>query len=243
MEPRPPADLDERLAQLGALAEPTRRLLYLYVAGQPDEVGRDAAAAAVGISRAQAAFHLDKLVEEGFLEATYRRLSGRRGPGAGRPSKLYRRSSRQHDLSLPPRDYELAADLLAQALEEAPGRTTRSSLHQVANRFGRGLGAEARNAVGRRPSRERSLNALADALRGHGYEPYRRGAELRLGNCPFHALTDSHRDLVCGMNLALLDGVVRGMEVADLEARRDVRPGECCVVVGPARERATTRAS
>ena len=232
MEPRSSAeDLSERLAELGALAEPTRSALYLYVAAQPHEVGRDEAATATGVTRAQAAFHLDRLVEDGFLETSYRRLSGRSGPGAGRPSKLYRRSARQHAVSLPPRDYELAANLLAQAIDEAPNRPARSSLGRVARRFGEAVGREVSAALGRRASRERRMAALAEALGRHGYEPYRRGAELRLGNCPFHALAQSHTDLVCSMNLSLLEGVLGGMEGTDLEARPDPAPGQCCVTV------------
>ena len=69
----------------------------------------------LGIARPLAAFHLDKLVEQGLLEASYRRLTKRRGPGAGRPAKLYCRSGLQVNLSLPPREYELAARLFASA--------------------------------------------------------------------------------------------------------------------------------
>ena len=244
MEPRPaPRDLGDRLAELGALAEPTRRSLYLYVAAQAHDVARDEAAAAVGIRRAQAAFHLDRLVEEGFLEASYRRLSGRSGPGAGRPSKLYRCSARQHDLSLPPRDYALAAALRAPAMEEAPTGLARSSLGQVARRFGEDLGAEIRTELGRRSSRERKLGALEEALARHGYQPYRQGAELHLGNCPFHALAESHRELVCGMNQSLMDGALEGMNASDLQARGEAVPGRCCVAIGPlAPEPATGRA-
>ncbi|HVM01601.1 MAG TPA: hypothetical protein VM263_02945 [Acidimicrobiales bacterium] len=83
------------------------------------DVGREEAACAVGVDRSLAAFHLDKLVERGLLEATYRRLSGRTGPGSGRPSKLYRRSARQHELTLPPRRYELAARLLVEGVESS----------------------------------------------------------------------------------------------------------------------------
>lgn len=234
MDSRPtPPDLDERLARLGALAEPTRRSLYLYVAAQRHDVGRDEAAAALGISRSQAAFHLDHLVEHGFLEASYRRLSGRSGPGAGRPSKLYRRSSRQHDVSLPPRDYELAAELIAQALEEALKRPAGPPLGRVARRFGEAIGAEIHAGLGHRSSRKRELAALAESLGSHGYQPYRQGAELRLGNCPFRALAEAHRELVCDMNLSLMDGVVEGMEAADLKARREVAPDQCCVAIGP----------
>src|SRR5262245_29851523 len=112
-------DLKEFTAQLETLAvleEPLRRKLYLYVAGREEPVGRDEAARAAGVSRALAAFHLDKLVGAGLLEATFRRLSERTGPGAGRPSKLYRRAAGEFGVSLPPRRYELAAHVFAQAL-------------------------------------------------------------------------------------------------------------------------------
>ena len=91
-EPTAP-DLAERLADMGPLADPLRRSLYLFVAAQGHEVSRDEAAAGTGISRSVAAFHLDKLVDGGLLEASFRRLGGRTGSGAGRSSKLYRRSS------------------------------------------------------------------------------------------------------------------------------------------------------
>src|SRR5579871_3156353 len=97
-----PADLTKEIESIAALDEPVRRRLYLYVAANGDS-SRDDAARAAGISRSLAAFHLDKLVEEGLLEAVYRRLSGRSGPGAGRPSKLYRRSRREVHIDLPPR--------------------------------------------------------------------------------------------------------------------------------------------
>ncbi|MCA1692322.1 MAG: transcriptional regulator [Actinobacteria bacterium] len=230
-QPREPGPLDDDLTAIGSLQEPMRRSLYRYVAGQPAEVSRDEAAGAVGVQRSLAAFHLDKLVEAGLLEVTYRRLTGRTGPGAGRPAKLYRRSSREHSVSLPPRQYDLAAELLAEAVEEAGDRPVRESLVDVASRFGRRLGKELRATLSARTSRERRLIAIAQVLERYGYEPRREGRAVRLGNCPFHALSERHRDLVCGMNLSLLEGVVDGMEGADLEARRDPRPGECCVTV------------
>ncbi|MDQ3641298.1 MAG: helix-turn-helix domain-containing protein, partial [Actinomycetota bacterium] len=82
---------DADLAALAALGDPLRRRLYRFVGGQDHPVGRDEAAAGVGISRSTAAFHLDRLVDDGLLDAEFRRLTGRRGPGAGRPAKLYRR--------------------------------------------------------------------------------------------------------------------------------------------------------
>jgi len=225
------ASLDEKLAAVGSLHEPVRRALYLYIASQHGDVSRDQAAEAVGIQRSLAAFHLDKLVEAGLLEATFRRLSGRTGPGAGRPAKLYRRSSAEHAVSLPPRQYDLAAELLAEAVEEAGDQPARPALVRVARRFGRRVGEDVGTRVSPRASRERRLAAVTEALERYGYEPRREGDAVRLGNCPFHTLADSHRDLVCGMNQSFLEGVVDGVAAGDLEARQDPRPGECCVTV------------
>ena len=82
---KPEADLAVQAAGIGALADPVRRALYQYVTAQPDAVGREAAAAAVHVPVHTAKFHLDRLCDEGLLQAEYRRLSGRAGPGAGEP--------------------------------------------------------------------------------------------------------------------------------------------------------------
>src|SRR3954471_21928924 len=107
------------LAAVAALDEPTRRRLYEYVVRRPAPVSRDDVASALAVPRATVAFHLDRLVEEQLLVVEYVRRSGRTGPGAGRPAKLYRRSDRQVSVSVPERHYELAGGLLASAIEEA----------------------------------------------------------------------------------------------------------------------------
>jgi predicted ArsR family transcriptional regulator len=226
---------DDDLVAVGALQEPVRRLLYRYVAGQPGEVSRDDAAAAAGIQRQLAAFHLDKLVDAGLLETSYRRLSGRTGPGAGRPAKLYRRSPGERMVTLPPRKYDLAAELLADAVDEAGDKPARLALAEVARRFGRRVGEQVRATVGPRASRDRRMEALAASLDEYGYEPRREGRSVRLSNCPFHNLAEGHRELVCGMNLTLVEGVVEGMQAGDLRPCLDPRPGECCVTVNPAK--------
>ena len=229
---------DHQLGAIGSLQEPMRRALYFYIASQHDDVSRDQAAEAVGIQRSLAAFHLDKLVEAGLLETTFRRLTGRTGPGAGRPAKLYRRSSAEHVVTLPPRQYDLAAELLAEAVEEADDRSARSTLVEVARRFGRRLGGELRDRLTARAGRERRLAAVEEALERCGYEPRREGGAIRLGNCPFHALAEGHRELVCGMNQALLEGVAEGIDGGALEARQDPKPGECCVTLTVPRKKA-----
>jgi predicted ArsR family transcriptional regulator len=230
-----PGNLNDQLSSIGSLQDPLRRSLYLYVASRDDEVSREEAAGAAGVQRQLAAFHLDKLVEAGLLETSYRRLSGRTGPGAGRPAKLYRRSNSEHAVSLPPRQYNLAAELLAGAVEEAGDRPAREALSEVANRFGRRLGEELRARLGPRASRERRMAALTESLDRYGYEPRREGPSVRLSNCPFHSLAEGHRDLVCGMNLNLVEGVVDGMGADDLSPCLDPKPGQCCVMVNSGR--------
>ena len=219
---RPRSAHVDPIASVGALAEPTRRALYAYVAGSPEPVGRDEAAAALHIGRPLAAFHLDRLVAAGLLEASYRRRTGRQGPGAGRPAKLYRRATATLDVSVPPRRYQLAASVFAQAFEEADGPAV-DVLLSVAHAHGRALAEPAGSA------RAGPLDRLAEL----GFEPVADGPVIRLRNCPFAVLSESHRDVTCPMNLALLRGFA---EVAGrISAEADSTPGYCCVAL-----RATT---
>jgi predicted ArsR family transcriptional regulator len=222
---------ERQLADIAALAEPVRRALYLYVGSQEEPVGRDRAAEELGITRSLAAFHLDRLVDDGLLEAEYRRLSGRRGPGAGRPAKVYRRSSREVRVSVPPRNYELAARMLIRVVEglaDADPAATRDA----ARRFGEALGREARRRTDK--GRTDAARALVEVLEEHGFEPLPGpGGQIRLRNCPFDALTKDHRELVCGMNLEAMRGILDGLGARGLVAAVDAQPGTCCVRFGP----------
>jgi predicted ArsR family transcriptional regulator len=226
--------MDDRtagVAAVAALAEPTRRRLYDHVVRQPRPVSRDAAAAATAVPRATAAFHLDRLVDDGLLEVHFERLSGRTGPGAGRPAKLYRRSDCTVTVSLPERRYDLAGNLLAAALDEAEasGEPPRRVLERAARRRGRELADEARAA----DDGTRAQDVVLRLLEDQGFEPRLEGDAVLLANCPFHALARSHTDLVCGMNLSLLDGVLEGVPAAGLVARLQPEPGRCCVRLRP----------
>ncbi len=226
------AALEDPVTVVALLDEPTRRRLYELVASSCEPVGRDAASGTLGISRELAAFHLDRLVAGGLLETEFRRLGERRGPGAGRPAKLYRRSARELLVSLPARRYERAADLMAEALARQDGRSGTVALADVARARGEEAGLEARRTLGSRPGRGGLRTALLDHLRGAGYEPEddAAGGRICLGNCPYRALASSHRDLTCGMNLAWAVGLVHGMGEAELQAELAPTPGHCCVV-------------
>ena len=223
------------LASLSSLDDPVRRRLYEVVTRQPAPVSRDEAASAAGIGRALAVYHLDKLVESGLLTASYSRPPGRSGPGAGRPAKLYARSDREFAVTVPPREYELAARVLVQAVEADPSDRSRSALAEAARRLGTELGSSFRPAAtdlapGRRDASERDVTGV---LTQQGYEPCRGGdGFIRLHNCPFHQLAEQHRDVVCGMNLALVEGLVAGLGAGGWHPALDPRPGHCCVAIG-----------
>jgi len=230
MEPKY-GEFEGQIEALAALGEPVRRALYLYVASQDHDVTRDEAADALKITRSLAVFHLDKLVTEGLLTAQHRRLTGRTGPGAGRPSKLYRRSSQEFHVSLPPRSYEFAARIFAHALEDSRSVEAIAALREGAHRFGKHLGAEAHESARSSTDRAHLIDAAQALLHAYGFQP-QRGTDgaLQLRNCPFHMLALKHRELVCGMNLALMQGLVDGLPMSGIEAVLDPRPGRCCVV-------------
>jgi predicted ArsR family transcriptional regulator len=208
-----------QISAVAAMSDPQRRTLFEFVSRSENPVSREDAARALGVPRSTAAFHLDRLVDEGVLEADFRRLSGRTGPGAGRPSKLYRRAGGEISVSIPARRYELAGELLAAAVEEADrtGGAVREALATVATKAGRELGA--------------SAGSLDAALESCGYEPCDDGAGgLVLTNCPFHRLATSHTEVICQANVALLSGVAEGA-AEDARTVEFVPPtGEhCCV--------------
>ena len=221
---------DERLEALAVLREPVRMGLYRYVVRRLGAVSRDEAAKAMGVTRAMAAFHLDKLVEHGLLRAEYRRLSGRTGRGAGRPSKLYRRSRRDFSVSLPERNYELLARLL---VEEAMLGRDDAVKGGVAHRYGRSLGMRARNRISGRSTPQRLVRCISDVLQELAFEPVRSeaGDAVRARSCPFDPLSRSYPSVVCETAIEFVGGVIDGVGATALEARRDERPDRCCVVV------------
>jgi predicted ArsR family transcriptional regulator len=223
----------DRVAGIAALAEPVRRDLYLYVAAQSEPVSRDQACEGLGIARHTAKFHLDKLVEEGLLVPTFKRLSERRGPGAGRPTKLYRRSDRELSVTVPERRYDLAGQLMARAIEESTlGEVpVVQALHTAAAALGRSIGERIGGLLQRERSREGLLAAASRTLATYGYEPNHEGDTLQLANCPFHLLAQEHPGLVCGMNLALLTAAAAQVGEERLSARLDPAPHRCCVVL------------
>ncbi|MFI6478401.1 helix-turn-helix transcriptional regulator [Nonomuraea sp. NPDC050663] len=201
------------LEALAGLADPARRRLYDLVAASPRPVGRAEAAEAAGISRTLAAFHLDKLVEAGLLDSGFQ-PPVKKGPGSGRPAKVYTRARRERAVSLPPRDYVTLAAVLAETVELLDAQ---DKAEQAARKAGEKLAAGGGD--------------LLETLRERGYEPYAEGEQIRLRNCPFHTLAEEQPVLVCSLNLALCQGLLQGLGQDPARASLDPRPGECCVAV------------
>jgi predicted ArsR family transcriptional regulator len=220
-EPR----LDD-IAAIRLLDEPVRRRLYEWVVEQGRPVGRDEVATALGVGRPLVAFHLERLADSGLLDSGYRRLNEKRGPGAGRPARVYWRGEREFNVSLPARRYERVAEVFATALENV-GQGAATPVHEAAEQVGEHLGAGVQGVT----AEQRLLAGLEQS----GYEPVAQpDGTIRLRNCPFHALVDDHRDLVCGANLAMAEGIAHA---AGADGRvlpvLDPQPGYCCVVFEP----------
>jgi predicted ArsR family transcriptional regulator len=222
---------------LAALAERTRRALYEHVrrAGGPG-VSRDQAAAAIGISRSLAAFHLDKLVDAGLLSADYVAPEPR---GRGRAPKVYRIADREIDLSLPGRRYDLMGEILAEAIDAAPpaeGHTgaptdVRDAALRAAYRRGRAEGDTEQRSGGRL---ERLLERLGFEPEAPG-SPDQAGILVRLRNCPFQRLAVRHTELICGINQAFISGILHGLGATAVKAELAPAPDFCCVrIAAPA---------
>jgi len=221
---------DPAIRAIAALDDDLRRGMYEFIRAARRPVTRDEAAAAVGISRKLAAFHLDKLVDAGTLRARYQPADGIRR--VGRAPKVYEPSGTDIRVSIPPRSHDILAGILLDAMvSEGRGENAQVAAQRVARDRGEQIGAAERQRI--RPGRlgaERALTLTSRLLAERGFEPARESPGcLRLRNCPFHPLTATAQDLVCGLNLAFIAGMVDGLQASNVEAVLDPRAGECCV--------------
>lgn len=217
----------EEIEALSVLAEPQRRRVYEFLAASPDSVSLTELSAALDLGRTLCVFHLNKLVEAGFVEAMAPE-SGRRG----RPAQRFRASRREVSASVPARHYELVAQvLLTAAAEQPPTEPLAATSQRVARRLGAAVAAEQRSARVPRTGRGRqaAVSRLLDQL---GYEPHAEESRIVLRNCPFDRLRDTNCELVCSINHSLAEGYLDGLEVeGELSAELRPDPENCCVVV------------
>lgn len=203
------------ISAISSLDDAVRSQIYFYVSGAGADVSRDEAARAVGVSRRVAALHLDRLAKDGWLEVSFRRLGGRSGPGAGRTSKLYRRSEKRASVSVPARNYELMTRLLTSAVQLR-------DVEPAAVEFGTKVGASVK---------PRNMNGVLENLVDSGFEPFLDApGVVRLRNCPYHEAANETREVTCGLNLAFMQGVTAGAGLEGVTVVRENRADGCCVV-------------
>lgn len=222
------SDFEQRVGAISALADPLRRRVYETVARSTEPLGREIIAAQLGVPRSTAAFHLDRLAAEGLLDVEFRRLSGRTGPGSGRPAKVYRRAAEDISVIVPRRHYELAGEIMAEAIGRAVGEDVpvRDTLHGAATRAGRRLAAASVD--------------LEDALEHAGLEPRADRDDTVLGTCPFHRLARENPGVVCELNHAMLCGMAEAVGLDPARVGLDPGSGGCCVrIAGPTDGRRT----
>lgn len=209
---------------VAVLADPVRRSLYRALVRSPVPLSRDQLVRMLNFAPSTAAFHLERLVREGLLETESRKLGTRTGPGSGRPTKLYKPVFDEVSVSFPSRDYELAARLLASAIETSmvTGEPVEEALRTIAYQEGHRLGLLA--------------GSMEKALEDTGFEPEADAQGLVLGNCPFHRLAKDHIRLVCGLNTSLLQGTLDGCN--DTQHRIEAAPenAPCCARLTAATE-------
>lgn len=210
------------VGSIGLLVEPTRRLLYQYVSDAGRAVSREEVAEGTDVPVHTVKFHLDRLVEGGLLATEFHKLTGRTGPGSGRPSKHYRRGDAEIAVTLPPRQYDLLSSVLSDAV--AIASATEEPVGQVVGRVARETGCE----MGRE---HEAAGDLESVLRSCGYEPTTTGHDVILRNCPFHQAATRHEELICGINLDFVSGLLEGSGATHCEARLTPTPGQCCVTV------------
>jgi len=203
--------------------------MYLFVRRQQEAINRVDVAKEFGVSSKLAAFHLDKLADEGLLDFHYARPPGRSGPGAGRPAKVYKASDAEIELSLPERRYDMLGTLLVDTVN-AEGESTTERARSVAYEAGLTLGKKVREERRLRPpGAERAMAVAAEVLGDYGFEPLRTDSEVSLRNCPFHALAQHAPTLVCTMNQGFVDGLMRGLGNETVKVHLQPTEGQCCV--------------
>jgi predicted ArsR family transcriptional regulator len=228
--------LERDVGPISALDDDLRRSMYLFVREHGRPASREEVADAVGVSRKLAAFHLDKLVDRGLLVATYARPPGRTGRGAGRSAKYYGLSDRELDVSIPERNYDVIGSILLGAIsQQEPGEPAAETARRVAHDTGEEIGRKERERLRLPPpGAERTMRVVGEVLARCGYEPsVGDDGTMSLRSCPFHALAQRDRDIVCGLNRELVDGVVSGLGNRTVDVELAPAPGRCCVQLRP----------
>jgi predicted ArsR family transcriptional regulator len=223
------------LDRLAAAGDPQLRRVLLYVRGRRDPFTAQEVAVALGLHRNVARGRLDRLATAGFLTVTLERLGGRRGPGAGRPAKVYRVAPELEGVEFPDRRL---ADLISLLVGKIPARGRARALREAGEEFGRSLGARAglKASGDARTGLERVCEALA-SLGFHASVHSLEGdkAILKSATCPLRPLVVTRRDadgIDHGMWAGLVERGIRGVSAdhVETETPRCLSEGASCSI-------------
>jgi predicted ArsR family transcriptional regulator len=187
------------------LGDPTRRSIYLRIRSSTEPTTASTIAAEFGIHPNVARHHLDRLAEEGYLEVTRRRQTGKTGPGAGRPAKCYTSTDKEIDLRFPTRRLDLLIDLLVRTVMRlAPSDGTDVAL-EIGRDFGHELAAGLN--VDTSGNEDGMLEAVATMMRHEGFEIIADGDRLLTQHCPFGASSFEHPEVLCALDRGIMAGI------------------------------------
>jgi predicted ArsR family transcriptional regulator len=205
---------------LEAVGIPELREALLFVRGRREPVSADDLAGVQHVHRNVARRRLDRLAAAGLLVTRSERRSGRTGPGAGRPARIYAASPETTGIEFPARHYEELVGLLVDAL---PQRSRSKRLHDVGLDLAAGLLRGAPIA----PARDLRIGVerVCDAVGRLGFQASveavdEETAVIATPTCPLRPLVvkrpetaDVDRGMWCGLIAGGLQDV-RGADVS-----------------------------
>ena len=209
---------------LAAIANPALLEALAFARSRPEPVTAADLAAATAVHRNVAAARLDALAAAGVLSTSYARRSGRSGPGAGRPAKLYSVMPELDAIAYPQRRFER---LVGRLLDELPVRDRHRRLRVVGEDFGRELAAA--TGLRRMRSRRAGLERLCLAAGAAGFqttllEQSGSTAVLTTPTCPLRPLVACQpeaAEIDRGMWAALAEASVAGTSAPEIACQTE----------------------
>lgn len=207
--------LDRSIGDLtAALGDPTRRGIYIALREAPDALTANQVAELFDIHANVARHHMDKLAEEGFLQVSRRRPSGRSGPGAGRPAKCYEVTAKPIDVHFPAARSDHLVDLLLRLVNRLGG----PDIASVAEDLGRQYGRELAEEIGTpdEAGYQSAVTAVAAAMTGLGFgialDAEGDGTRLLTSHCPFGERAGAHPEVICSLDRGIVAGLFAGLK-------------------------------
>jgi predicted ArsR family transcriptional regulator len=222
--------------QLDALGSTVLRAALLVIRRARGPLSVDEAAETLGVHRNVARGRLERLVAMGLVQTRFQRRSGRRGPGAGRPAKLYSAAPQSQALEFPAHHLP---ELVAELLDEIPNDLHALALRDAGRRFGRRLGSRTEL----RPAADvtEALEAVCAAVRELGFNAVLRSVDpeqavIVTATCPLRPLVVERPEAAAidrGMWTGLVEHALHNSPAAHVTCETDscLDAGRECLVV------------